>query len=146
MPKIKTSIKYLFFLLLVFSCGESYDCSEIRVTENKAYLKNELFTGECIVKDKDILIERQTYLNGIKSGKWEQFYYNGKKKYIGYCENNELHGPYNEYHITGELSVSGAFEKGYKSGVWKYYDETGVLIEQKNYVPEPNYVNDNFIK
>lgn len=44
-----------------------------------------------------------------------------------------LDGSYTEYYLSGEKKATGKYKMGRKKGTWKFYDESGDLIEKKKY-------------
>ena len=47
-------------------------------------------------------------------------------------EDDELHGMSKYYDNKGQLIVEGAYKRGRKHGIWKYYTD-GKLTEEKDF-------------
>lgn len=50
---------------------------------------------------------------------------------------NIAHGDFVFYHPNGRVESRGAYENGYKSGVWERFDAWGEPLAEKVYDPEP---------
>jgi len=132
-------------LLLLNSCNNVYDseaftnpinCVTIDFTEGLAYLNNEVYTGACIVytedNKKNMLL---SFVKGIPNGKHAGYYYPEETvEYIGNRKKGEIHGDYIRYHLNGKINISGKLKKGYRIGVWKFFNIEGKLLEEKNYI------------
>ena len=62
---------------------------------------------------------------------------NGQIKGIIYHENGMLEGSYKSWYINGKQKAEGQFVKNQKVGVWKVWDDSGVLRVSRKY--EHNY-------
>lgn len=54
----------------------------------------------------------EQFKDGLKSGKWTQYFQNGKKKLTCYYANDLLHGILKEWNIEGELIRKESYKKG----------------------------------
>ena len=77
--------------------------------------------------ENGMLSKRGTTIDGKRSGLWESYYPNGLKwsettfKY-GYKE-----GPTTTFYPNGIMRYSGRYYSDERSGVWTFYDTTGVV-------------------
>src|ERR1700712_5807439 len=76
----------------------------------------------------------QAYLKPVSSDpeiETDRFYYwysgNGIHSTQGGYSGRLLNGPYSEYYINKNLREQGAYQKGLKQGIWKSWNERGVL-------------------
>lgn len=74
-----------------------------------------------------VIAERTDYKNGLKDGKFEQYFLNGQIKVAGSYRNGNLSGPYKSYFPDGMLLNEGQYYDGLADGVWKYYTNKGEL-------------------
>lgn len=80
------------------------------------------------------LEEWMHYDNGILDGKYEEYFYNGKKKVDANYIHGQFHGPYMEYHCNGSLRDKGHYVRGMKDGTWVSYYSNGQLCYKCMYV------------
>ncbi len=129
------------------------------VIKKKAQMKDTLFHGFYIVfHDNDNPLQLGQYVNGRKSGHWNEFYPSGNqygrglyqndvkvKDWMYYDENGipmEEHiyqdetGNYTfiQYDSLGRHRADGAYLSGKEHGEWKVFDESMKLISLYNYV------------
>jgi antitoxin component YwqK of YwqJK toxin-antitoxin module len=65
-----------------------------------------------------------------RNGPARYWYEDGVRSKEGAYSNNQFEGPWTFYHRkNGEVSQTGNFEKGKKTGLWKYFDKQGRLEE-----------------
>ena len=123
----------LLFYLIFISCNSSQDgiivnCEKLNVQDNTYYYESEKFTGTCQVVEIDVVLEETKFKNG-KKHKEKGFYYpSGKLKYEGSIKNDSLSGKYYQYFENGKKRIKGKFYKGYPDGKWRTYSNTGKLI------------------
>ena len=83
----------------------------------------------------DVITEETTYVNGMKEG--PNNYYSPEGillKKLQY-RNDVLVGPALYYDSGGNISIKGNYKKGKKHGLWKYYKNGKVFLEEK--YPKP---------
>ncbi len=74
------------------------------------------------------------YLNGKKQGPFKT-YYNYKKLPIyvqGQFDNDQLNGPFKQYHENGQLMTQGIYENGKRTGKWVWFDKKGITTQTEN--------------
>ena len=124
------------------------------ISEGKMNGKDRI--GEWIYYQKNSkeIMTRENYLNGELNGKTVTYYPNGKiTEEIGYKngikegennyyspdgillkkllhENGELHGPISYYDANGNVVIEGNYMEGKKKGLWKYYKNGKVVLEE----------------
>ncbi len=70
---------------------------------------------------------------GLKHGKWMYFFENGLLWSEAFFDKGKSHGVSNVYHPNGKLFYTGSYKLDKPIGLWKFYDTTGVLADQKQY-------------
>lgn len=68
-----------------------------------------------------------------KDSTYVEYYENGSKKVIADTVNGKYHGLYNRFYMNGNIAESGIMINGFKSGVWKGYNEKGILVNVAEY-------------
>ncbi len=107
----------LYFLLLIFtSCGGD----EKYVIE---YFPN-----------GNIKFKTQVDSKGVPNGTYEEYYETSELYLKGKLVNAWLSDTLFKYFKNGKLEEIGKLEKGLKKGWWSYYDSTGKLIKQNEYL------------
>jgi len=48
-----------------------------------------------------------------------------------------LHGAYKTWFENGQLRIEGQYDNGIKIGNWRFFDEKGNVIEEKNFSENP---------
>ena len=76
----------------------------------------------------------QEYNESGELVKMTTYYANDNKKEVINYFLEEMSGLYQAFHPNGELKVEGNYKYDAMNGVFKYYDEYGVLIEERTYV------------
>jgi len=71
--------------------------------------------------------ELGSYMDDEKDGKWEAFYEDGTKYYVGEFSGGVALGKHVWYHPNGTKKLEGKYESGEKHGEWKEADELGVI-------------------
>lgn len=161
--KIFTTIFFLVFAILSNAqtkithshCKCEDEFEQIEPTLNGAYKRTckgvILEQGSFINGNKDgnwkswsktgKLIKDINYINGVLSGKYELYYFSGKKKFIGTFSNGLKEGVWTFYNEKEKVIKTGLYEGGVPKGIWKVYDFKG-----KKEVVVYNYDDNSFIK
>ena len=107
---------------------------------NMESYSNGLLNGEQInyypgdpSKEKIIVLERYTCINGQKNGDWEQYYKSGRIKSKGTYLNDYLSGSAYYYSSDEKLELKAEYIKGHKQGCWLYYRKDGELFKRIYY-------------
>lgn len=67
---------------------------------------------------------------GLKTGEWDFYYKNGKKRFSTHFIDNKLDGEYNSYYESGEVLCNAHFSEGNPTKKWtSYYKEGSVQGE-----------------
>lgn len=74
-----------------------------------------------------------TWNDGVRDGKWEQFYDDGAPKLVCSYKNGEKEGPLMTFFVTGKLLVSGFYSNGHQDSTWIYYDDKGKITLKEFY-------------
>jgi uncharacterized protein len=93
------------------------------VIASKLYNDSGILIGQGIISDA-----------GEKSGKWEDYYENGKIKAVGNFSKNKKSGIWYYYNQKGTLIQSGSFLAGKPDGTWVWYYANGKVLREENYV------------
>lgn len=134
---------------------ERVDYSEVLSRNGYVYKKfsNEKFTGEVIGQEQykvvNGLIEGEfirymesgslsnvgSYKNGKKTGRWDQYRYNGQLRSFHHYQNGLLNGPMEYYYDSGQIMMKGSYKNGKHHGKWWIYDmdNVGVLKYERIY-------------
>ncbi|NPA35254.1 MAG: toxin-antitoxin system YwqK family antitoxin [Chlorobi bacterium] len=83
--------------------------------------------------DKEVIIEKGTYLNGLKNGTWTAYYPSGKIKYKVTFKSGKPIGPAKFYYDSGILSEEGYWNIDHWEGNYHYYHPNGQLAYDWNY-------------
>jgi uncharacterized protein len=86
------------------------------------YNDNGLLLSEGIVDDA-----------GNRSGKWKNFYPDGKIKAEGQFAKNRQYGLWKYYNILNKLEQTGSYNNGRPDGLWKWYYDNGAIIREEEY-------------
>jgi antitoxin component YwqK of YwqJK toxin-antitoxin module len=65
--------------------------------------------------------------NGIKSGNYSMFFFNGIKNVSAYYMDDKLHGQYIEYFENGNVNFRFNYKEGIKDGLSQEYFENGIV-------------------
>ncbi|MDY0343768.1 MAG: hypothetical protein RBR28_09355 [Lentimicrobium sp.] len=77
------------------------------------------------------------YNEGLREGKWTSWYNDGQLWSEGNFKQDKSDGERTVYHSNGKLHYKGAFDMGKRVGIWLFYDEFGVKINEINYDKTP---------
>ena len=73
------------------------------------------------------------YSNGKLHGKKENYFENGKISTITYYNEDKLDGKKQKFYESGNLEFEGYYTKNNMSGIWKWYDQDGKIVKEKEY-------------
>ena len=124
----------LIFSLIVSSCNQYVDCSQVMYKDSVSFYENEKFTGDCISKYFDGSIKsKQSYLNGKDHGSWTFYYSNGNQRTEAYFEDGKRIKQWKYYASNGEIWKINSYDSlGKPTGKWETYDTlNGKLISKK---------------
>ena len=71
------------------------------------------------------LIEKISYKEGLKNGKFTGYYQNGAKKYLKRYENDEPEGKWQYYTMAGKTNAEEIYEGGKRNEEWFRIEENG---------------------
>jgi len=72
-------------------------------------------------------------LEGIRKGKWKDFYPEGELRAEGIYRSNRKTGKWTFYYLNGTTEQVGAYLRGMPDGLWKWYYENGNIKREENY-------------
>ena len=67
------------------------------------------------------------------------YYSSGKLQYEYETEGSLFDGKFSSYYETGRLRMKGQFHTNQKTGVWRVWDEKGLLRSERNYRDNDNF-------
>jgi antitoxin component YwqK of YwqJK toxin-antitoxin module len=133
---MKKYILYLFLGLLMTSCSEETK-PEVKTTGEEKLIEivdgiyTEYYPGK-----KEMRIQGEQDDNGQRNGKWSFFNENGKELSYTFFKNGKKHGfSYNSY-PNGAPFYYGEYYEDEMIGIWKTYDQMGVMTEKEYGYPE----------
>ena len=83
--------------------------------------------------EKNILLAKAEFKNGIQDGSSKIFFPNGKLYSEASFKNGEQVGVQKDYYENGKLKMETSFKNGQQSGPAKAYDENGKLVQQATF-------------
>lgn len=97
--------------------------------------------GKCVYYYKEGQYQEQKmqvqkvayYLNGKLDGSYQEFFYNGKPKFVGAYKNGERFGLWTEYYNTGQVMAKVHYQRDMLHGWMQYYDKAGNLKSKVMY-------------
>jgi len=136
-------MKLLYFFIISLALFIFESCSSekkdqpnksIRPKEEKTLieLKNGIYT-EYYPGRKKIKIQGAQNNQKQREGKWVFYSESGLELSITYYENGKRTANSIVKYPNGTLRYVGEYENDQMIGVWKYYDEKGNLIQEKDY-------------
>lgn len=72
-------------------------------------------------------------INQKREGNWNYWYENGNKWSEGYFKNDINDSIRNVWYENGNKRYEGFYKNGKEIGIWKFYDEKGVFVQEINY-------------
>lgn len=136
-------MKLLYFFIISLAIFIFESCSSekknqpnksIRPKEEKTLieLKNGIYT-EYYPGRKKIKIQGAQNNQKQREGKWVFYSESGLELSITYYENGKRTAHSIVKYPNGTLRYVGEYENDQMIGIWKYYDEKGNLIQEKDY-------------
>lgn len=98
------------------------------------FRKGKRYTGmvEMTTKD-DVVTGTGKIVDGYKEGEWKFFYPNGKYLGLNVFFEGEKNGKIEKYYENGQLEFEGQYKNDRKIGEWKWFDESGNIIDVQTY-------------
>ena len=98
------------------------------------FRKGKRYTGmvEMTTKD-DVVTGTGKIIEGYKEGEWKFFYPNGKYLGLNVFFEGEKNGKIEKYYENGQLEFEGQYKNDRKIGEWKWFDESGNIIDTQTY-------------
>ena len=134
-------MKFLTITLLSIVLG----AAEIEIMQDEFYVEDEVaydnltnlpFTGVIIYMfEKAGIQSKRRYYSGRLTGISESWYLNRQLEEQVSFYANKLHGGFRRWHKNGAIYAEGQYINGNKLGLWKVYDDRGVLLRQLTYTP-----------
>lgn len=79
-------------------------------------------------------LKMKGWMQGDKRvGRWIAFYENGVRWSENEYRDGRKNGPTKTYYDTGLLKYKGYYIEDEEAGTWNFYDETGKLVEKKDF-------------
>lgn len=100
----------------------------------REYSEEGVVTAGYIFKNGDIIGEGIINDEGIKDGPWQEFFTNGVLKSEGVYDKGKRTGLWKFYHPNGQLEQTGFYNKeGKEDGYWTWYFADGQLQREESY-------------
>jgi len=130
-------MKYIFIIistLFLLSCSSDEEVSTTKKTEVESLIeyKDGIYT-EYYPGRKNIKIRGAQDVKKVRDGKWVLFSEEGEELSITYFEKGLREGHTIIKRPNGTLNYVGEYKNDQQIGVWKFYDESGNLKEEKDY-------------
>lgn len=79
-------------------------------------------------------VESISWKNGKMNGERKQFFPQNQPFAIMFYTDNQLSDAFTSYNDNGSIEVEGFYKNGKKEGRWKFYNASGKLIQQIEYI------------
>ena len=112
--KNKSFLIKIFILFILFY---KINASDVSITKDNVYPHNRRLT--------------ETYSKEQLDGLTKLYYDNGQPEWRYTFYKGIQHGLITRWNSSGRIIMEGYFNDGDSSGVWKWYDDTGKIIEKK---------------
>ena len=134
-------MKKLLLALFVMCSALSFSAKVIKATDidvkgNVVYEagQNAPYTGFIeTYNEKNVLLARSEFKNGIQDGSSKIYFPNGKLYSEASFKNGKQVGVQKDYYENGKLQGEATYKNGQLDGVAKLYDESGKLIEEATF-------------
>ena len=136
-------MKYVYFLfaLVLFACSSSPIEEKVELTYPDGKAKVVVYIDK---ETEEKVMEKELYQNGktkmewnfkseLKNGEAKSFRTDGKPWSAHTYVNDTLQGPYKTWHENGQLYMDGQYNKGKKTGIWKFFKPDGGLEKEINF-------------
>ena len=98
------------------------------------FRKGKRYTGMVEMTTKDnVVTGTGKIVDGYKEGEWKFFYPNGKYLGLTVFFEGEKNGKIEKYYENGQLEFEGQYKNDRKIGEWKWFDESGNIIDVQTY-------------
>jgi len=134
MKKFILVLNYCLLFLIVLLIFTLFSLNNIHYNKGYRLAKDgliyagnsqKLYTG--IVIDTNSVIVTFDVVKGVKNGKFETFYLDGKLEGSGHVVNNKSEGEWDYFYNNGQLACKGHFINDLPDGRWETYYENGKL-------------------
>ena len=134
-------MKKILLALFVMCSALSFSAKVIKATDidvkgNVVYEagQNAPYTGFIeTYNEKNVLLARSEFKNGIQDGSSKIYFPNGKLYSEATFQNGKQVGVQKDYYENGKLQGEATYKNGQLDGVAKLYDESGKLIEEATF-------------
>ena len=134
MKKFILVLNYCLLFLIVLLISNLISINNIKyykgyrlAKDGLIYVGNshQLYTG--IIIDTSSVIVTFDVVKGVKNGKFETFYLDGKLEGSGHVANNKNEGEWDYFYQNGQIACKGNFKNNFPDGRWETYFENGKL-------------------
>lgn len=127
---------YLIFNFIIFSCEKRINCNyDLIYKDGLTYLNNDLFTGDCeSYYESGIIMNKQTYINGMDNGEWKYYFQNGKLETSAEFTNNKKSGQWRYYYDNGSLRQISYYKDGLKDSIWTRFNPDSTIIWKRKFI------------
>lgn len=95
-------------------------------SDNNEYILKTYYNNRKIMSEGKMI-------DGKMSGRWVYYFENGKKWSEGYFLDGIEEGKRTAYYDNGLKRYEGIFRNGQKTGIWKFWDASGKLVQKIKY-------------
>ena len=134
------------FLLLIASVLLLISCGPKKVVESKYKNGNPIVVKYYDrINGKDVVVKEVVYYENKekkmegeyedmkRKGQWTAWYNNGKVWSIGEYKEGKRNGPGIVYHPNGRKYIESFYTNDEKTGKWRFFDTTGLMIKEVNF-------------
>jgi len=75
----------------------------------------------------------EVYLEDLNAITYQKKYENGKTQIMLFFKNGIRHGKYREYFLNGKIKITGKYKNDKQVGVWKAYNSDGSLFKRMSF-------------
>ncbi len=98
-------------------------------------------TTQRAIENEPLWYDPEIVINDLDDKRMENKDEQGRIVYSIELKRGQKHGTYKAYYPDGQLKVSGKYKDDLQQGTWKYYDEEGIIIEEKEFEEGSEKVN-----
>jgi antitoxin component YwqK of YwqJK toxin-antitoxin module len=146
-------------LLIAFVAAIAFGCSQKKVVEatyqngNPRIVKYYHKKGGELILDREVVFyeNKQKKMEGEykdleRNGQWKAWYENGTIWSEGEYKEGKRNGIGIAYHENGKKYIEGMYRDDTRVGPWRFYDTTGVLVNEVNFDLVPTATETDSIK
>ncbi len=122
----------LFESLLVVNYQDANEVKDKAQFQDKVVVSKPKATNTSETTDA-IFNLNPIYPTDLNAKSFRKNYSNGTVKFEVELKDGLKHGRYTEFYSNGNEKISGRFKRGEQVGTWRYYDDAGELVRKKRF-------------